>query len=627
MSDSALANPQSIQSKMIIPALFLFALVILGLLLLGSVWHDEQKSTRWISLLFFIPCVLQFIGLCVLRNRTTRAFWWFNFGATLCCQVSYFGLWIMYTSDAWKPSQWLSIIALGLTFLMLLFVAVMTYAIMGKRDGDSLEKEVPAAKRADQAQPDGLKPEEKDQSARRWIRFCGWWERFSRNLSAGVGDHPFWAMMFFMALFLGVSYLFGFALAFHDQYARKENKEKPALHMTKLESIDDGNTTTTTGGRTDGGESAVDNSQTAQNTTSASDASPTSSSGEQEEYCFYFDELKANVKQGDETCTKGNPKRTDSYFPRPLFNRCSLDAIASRIQKETDNAKRVKVTLLGHADNEPIKIPTSTSTSTTSTSISYLSNYELSEARAQNVQHEILQKLRHYKDHKLENIEWVIFPAAGEVLSQINRGAIRKEMFSAEELNRAEVRADSNREEFLSRIETSFAPEVIDRKLPSQEKRVVIATIETLSQSPVVLKNDQYSHLMDGEKRALDKLDILNTAMMKNADQSQSKQMRLMDYMYFSIYTITTTGYGDIIPTTAYAKFVTSVANIFEVIFLVVFFNALLSLKKSPDDDSTARLKALRDSLKGKEDLDTDVQGKSNVATLRSPAAKGRGRR
>ena len=50
-----------------------------------------------------------------------------------------------------------------------------------------------------------------------------------------------------------------------------------------------------------------------------------------------------------------------------------------------------------------------------------------------------------------------------------------------------------------------------------------------------------------------------------------------MDYMYFSIYTITTTGYGDIKPTTTYAKFLCSLANIIEVFFIVVFFNALIS--------------------------------------------------
>jgi hypothetical protein len=63
-------------------------------------------------------------------------------------------------------------------------------------------------------------------------------------------------------------------------------------------------------------------------------------------------------------------------------------------------------------------------------------------------------------------------------------------------------------------------------------------------------------------------------------DIHQFIPLSLMDYMYFTIYTITTTGYGDIVPTTTYAKFLCSLANILEVFFLVVFFNALISAKR-----------------------------------------------
>src|SRR5258708_28964495 len=59
-----------------------------------------------------------------------------------------------------------------------------------------------------------------------------------------------------------------------------------------------------------------------------------------------------------------------------------------------------------------------------------------------------------------------------------------------------------------------------------------------------------------------------------------SNPLSLLDYVYFANYTITTTGYGDIVPTTAYAKFICSFANIVEVFFLVVFFNVLLSVRR-----------------------------------------------
>lgn len=56
-------------------------------------------------------------------------------------------------------------------------------------------------------------------------------------------------------------------------------------------------------------------------------------------------------------------------------------------------------------------------------------------------------------------------------------------------------------------------------------------------------------------------------------------RLTLLDHMYFSMYTITTTGYGDIVPTTNYAKLLTCLANICEVFFIVGFFNSLMALK------------------------------------------------
>jgi voltage-gated potassium channel Kch len=57
------------------------------------------------------------------------------------------------------------------------------------------------------------------------------------------------------------------------------------------------------------------------------------------------------------------------------------------------------------------------------------------------------------------------------------------------------------------------------------------------------------------------------------------RRLALMDYMYFAIYTITTTGYGDIVPTTNYAKALTCFANICEMFFIIGLFNALVALK------------------------------------------------
>lgn len=65
-----------------------------------------------------------------------------------------------------------------------------------------------------------------------------------------------------------------------------------------------------------------------------------------------------------------------------------------------------------------------------------------------------------------------------------------------------------------------------------------------------------------------------------NVDRrSEIRLLTLLEYIYFSVYTITTTGYGDIKPSTPYAMFVCTIANLYEVFFMVVFFNVLISPK------------------------------------------------
>ena len=55
------------------------------------------------------------------------------------------------------------------------------------------------------------------------------------------------------------------------------------------------------------------------------------------------------------------------------------------------------------------------------------------------------------------------------------------------------------------------------------------------------------------------------------------RDLDLIDYLYFTFYTITTTGYGDIIPVSSQAKFIATIANLCEVFFIVIFFNILLA--------------------------------------------------
>lgn len=95
------------------------------------------------------------------------------------------------------------------------------------------------------------------------------------------------------------------------------------------------------------------------------------------------------------------------------------------------------------------------------------------------------------------------------------------------------------------------------------------------------------------QKNVLEETELLckKTDSIFNSIQITNQKMTLLDYIYFTVYTITTTGYGDIIPITPRAKLIVSLANFYEVIFIVIFFNIMVSCFKSkkvddPNDDN-----------------------------------------
>lgn len=147
----------------------------------------------------------------------------------------------------------------------------------------------------------------------------------------------------------------------------------------------------------------------------------------------------------------------------------------------------------------------------------YLSNYELSEARTHDVWYNLSKELvqSHYSNWR--NVEWIMLP--------------------------------------LSNEQTQESPgRPICNEKDQDQAKVVEASVEYISNEPISMR-------------------------LEKDRGSEFERLDLMGYMYFSIYTITTTGYGDVIPTTAYSKFLTSLANVFAIFFLVGFINALISLK------------------------------------------------
>lgn len=83
----------------------------------------------------------------------------------------------------------------------------------------------------------------------------------------------------------------------------------------------------------------------------------------------------------------------------------------------------------------------------------------------------------------------------------------------------------------------------------------------------------EFGELLDGGRGAPSSGSTLDVLVA--LDESQ-RPPQLLDYIYFLLYTIVTTAYGDILPVSTFAKMVCAFANIFESFFTVVLFGAFL---------------------------------------------------
>ena len=181
--------------------------------------------------------------------------------------------------------------------------------------------------------------------------------------------------------------------------------------------------------------------------------------------------------------------------------------------------EHIRLTLIGHANEVRIK---------EDQIHIYRSNYELSQARAHAVHFALIEKLEIYmKEEKKKNL-------------------------------------DNSSSEYKKRwhnIEWFLIPVSNEKRFLEEPKEKPEWLSVEVSITPI------HEHLTQLQMKAITK------------SVPESPTLELLDYVYFTIYTITTTGYGDIIPVTGLAKFIASLANLFEVFFFVIFFNVLLSHK------------------------------------------------
>jgi hypothetical protein len=142
---------------------------------------------------------------------------------------------------------------------------------------------------------------------------------------------------------------------------------------------------------------------------------------------------------------------------------------------------------------------------------------------------------------------------------------------------------DSNKGLGTSRAEwTAHAIEDELRKSKRSDKLTGIDARSCSTGDQYIYEPNKKAVLKNGDPKLMAEVAIFlhpNHLAQKQQELSDRapKKLTLMDYLYFMVYTITTTGYGDMIPLTPQAKFISIMANLSEILFLVIFFNVVLA--------------------------------------------------
>jgi hypothetical protein len=465
-------------------------------------------------------------------------------------------------------------------------------------------------------------------SSNRIAKFVADWKEQGKKrcveLKEGLHLFPFWRFMHFFSIFMSVSFLFGFAFAFHDESLRNEAKNAGLY----LENLKQSSSPTTKNADTND-ESANKQPQEKRQ------GEPSPKTKTIEMGCFYFNAGRAKLE------VDGNGSQVN------YNNRESLKDLTDKIHLFSSE-KLIRISLIGQADENAIE-----------KTASYLSNYELSEARTSIVKDEITKSLialRRYPNWR--NLEWSLIPYSNELVGNSNlfrrcdiinpiellnkikaqNTSVSKDIFKGlDEETKKIVLADngevrkkaladnkSSMTEIITKIvavlntlleDEDFCKRNSDNLGIKAEKVLALIKNNKTKMNRAIIENSYQNILVSQVLPKLidemrlpitknDPSDISNFRVVESSIEivddepftqmmAQSQippyQPQLMDYMYFSIYTITTTGYGDIKPISQYSKFLVSIENFFEVFFLVCFMNVLISLKNEPPNNSVVR--------------------------------------
>lgn len=450
----------------------LIQFVILGVFIVN--FRRGEPGWEFVTLLFSVPILLQIIGLTLLRSPLLRIFYSL---IALLASLSNFACWLYYILQPETHAAAGPVCVAVITVLV-----VVAFLITSAIFRDSLPRYIksPALER----------------------------------LSERIGTSPSGELLLFLAFFVSIGYLFGFAFAFHDRSLTTQG-QLPGLRANAALAS----------------EFAPPPPETAED-----DARRPPD----EKWFFYFPSGSASLFTRQ--LTLGDRPRYQSESEELLaHNTETLENLTKRLL-ELGRRNRLRVTLIGRSS---LDRPSGTQ---------YNSSYELAEARAKIVQTALIRQV---SEANLST-EWLLVPLSVTTVREYTRGyagALRPD-------RSVEVSVTAERDESVR------APRI-------------------------------------------------------DNDRAQYQLLPLLPHMYFAIYTITTTGYGDIQPATPFAMFACTLANLYEIFFLVIFFNVLLSPKARRRNAPAKISKVLPEATATPQD-EARVQG-GKLGVGERVAAPGRG--
>jgi hypothetical protein len=460
------------------------------------------------------------------------------------------------------------------------------------------------------------------------------------RLKAGVEKSSFWAMVFFFTIFLGITYLLALAFAFHDK-ATLLTEGKPAMFAPRLPLYNVGEYQHAAVGTAQGAPPSADGARKPGEAKAAGwpeyvfyfdnySAMPVyrDAQFDQAEYDAWVrskreheqavQDLRKSRNLGKDAVARLNGQRLSKEKEAEVNeglakapdrwkqwkNARSLERLVEAIINEdsAQHGQGLLIQVRGSASDPPVS-------GKEKAGQNYPDNYSLSEARAQAVRYAVLKTLAE-KGRLHGGLQWVLLPLSNETpspgdggraqtdpvdevegeiaktklgdktaltgrLSQLKRG--REEKLLDEEsakdlagrlrlyLNLLQGQEGQTEEERTKERQT--------KEGQTKEEK---AALEVKKQHAADDFDETFKNLIhryvDGDARK--RVAVVSVRPAQQSPGSLFTPLSLMDYMYLTI-----TGYDNIIPTTTYAKFLSSSTSILQIFFFVVFFNSLLSMK------------------------------------------------